>query len=67
MMEVDARKHDTPEVLPWIPPGEYLLDTLTWILDVDNLFAFYNIFQRLDPSFINSRTIYRTNNQQICS
>ena len=21
-MEVDARKHDTPEVLPWIPPGK---------------------------------------------
>ena len=20
-MDVDARKHDTPEVLPWIPPG----------------------------------------------
>ena len=21
-MDVDARKHDTPEVLPWIPPGQ---------------------------------------------
>ena len=25
MMEVDARKHDTPEVLPWIPPGEFII------------------------------------------
>ena len=22
-MDVDARKHDTPEVLPWIPPGHF--------------------------------------------
>ena len=43
-MDVNARKHETPDVLPWIPPGQSIEETTKYILTKKSKIFHYILF-----------------------